>query len=54
MLVSYTYRSDDPSPSEGTDLSASLKTKLPETKMFAFYTVVELGNIIPREESMET
>ncbi|KAJ7451622.1 hypothetical protein FB451DRAFT_1409710 [Mycena latifolia] len=34
MLVSYAYRSDDPTPK-------------PEIKTFAFYTV---GPIIPREE----
>ncbi|KAF5333012.1 hypothetical protein D9758_015186 [Tetrapyrgos nigripes] len=49
MLVSYTYRSDDPSP-EG-NIGSPSKSKVPETKTFAFYTVVELGTIIPREES---
>ncbi|KAJ3817466.1 dynactin p62 family-domain-containing protein [Lentinula raphanica] len=48
MLVAYTYRSDDPAPSEGHDVSPSKKA---ETKTFAFYTVVDLGNIIPKEES---
>jgi dynactin-4 len=52
MLVSYTYRSDDPAPSEenggGTK---SAPPKVPEIKTFAFYTVVDLGPIIPREES---
>ncbi|KAF8908859.1 dynactin p62 family-domain-containing protein [Gymnopilus junonius] len=48
MLVSYTYRSDDPSP-EGNDTEESSKTT-PEVKTFAFYTVVDLGQIIPREE----
>ncbi|KAF9483489.1 dynactin p62 [Pholiota conissans] len=58
MLVSYTYRSDDPAPSESNDGDGSsisnLKataTKQPEVKTFAFYTVVDLGHIIPREES---
>lgn len=51
MLVSYTYRSDDPTPSEGNDASPSkAATKTPEIKTFAFYTVVDLGAIIPREE----
>lgn len=51
MLVSYTYRSDDPSPSEGNDGSPSKAgSKAPETKTFAFYTVVDLGLIIPKEE----
>ncbi|GAW02247.1 hypothetical protein LENED_003886 [Lentinula edodes] len=50
MLVAYTYRSDDPAPSEGHDISPSKKAAL-ETKTFAFYTVVDLGNIIPKEEA---
>ena len=53
MLVSYTYRSDDPAPSESNDGEGSSKvlTKPPEIKTFAFYTVVDLGNIIPRDEA---
>jgi dynactin-4 len=51
MLVSYTYRSDDPAPSESNDAEASTKaSKPPEIKTFAFYTVVDLGQIIPRDE----
>ncbi|KAJ7758116.1 dynactin p62 family-domain-containing protein [Mycena maculata] len=54
MLVSYTYRSDDPTPSESNDaegtVSKAAASKPPETKTFAFYTVVDLGPIIPREE----
>ncbi|KAJ7263174.1 dynactin subunit 4 [Mycena haematopus] len=56
MLVSYTYRSDDPAPSESNDAegtsskAAAVAGKPPETKTFAFYTVVDLGPIIPREE----
>jgi len=52
MLVSYTYRSDDGAPSESNDGDAPSKTALkqPENKTFAFYTVVDLGHIIPREE----
>ena len=53
MLVSYTYRSDDPAPSESNDgdgLSMKQPPKAPEIKTFAFYTVVDLGHIIPREE----
>ncbi|KAG6856238.1 hypothetical protein H0H87_006171 [Tephrocybe sp. NHM501043] len=50
MLVSYTYRSDDSAPSEGNDGSPSKTMKTPEIKTFAFYTVVDLGTIIPREE----
>lgn len=50
MLVSYTYRSDDPAPSEGNDGGPTKSTKPPEIKTFAFYTVVDLGLIIPRED----
>ncbi|KAJ7486170.1 dynactin p62 family-domain-containing protein [Mycena galericulata] len=54
MLVSYTYRSDDPTPSESNDAegttSKAAAGKPPEIKTFAFYTVVDLGPIIPREE----
>ncbi|KAF9013313.1 dynactin p62 family-domain-containing protein [Cyathus striatus] len=50
MLVSYTYRSDDPAPSESNDIDTPSKTGKPEIKTFAFYTVVDLGPIIPREE----
>jgi dynactin-4 len=52
MLVSYTYRSDDPAPSESNDGEGSSKvvSKAPEIKTFAFYTVVDLGHIIPRDE----
>lgn len=49
MLVTYTYRSDDPTPSEG-DADTPKSSKPPEVKTFAFYTVVDLGPIIPREE----
>lgn len=48
MLVSYTYRSDDPAPSEDNDAPRS-PTKAPEVKTFSFYTVVDLGPIIPKE-----
>lgn len=48
MLVSYTYRSDDPLATD--DAESRSKSKAPETKTFAFYTVVELGAIIPRPE----
>lgn len=58
MLVSYTYRSDDPTPSESNDgdgstvstSKAASASKQPEVKTFAFYTLVDLGHIIPREE----
>lgn len=54
MLVSYTYRSDDPVPSEDNESGSHSKTataKVPAIKTFAFYTVVDLGSIIPRETS---
>lgn len=55
MLVSYTYRSDDPLPSEdgaGTP-SRAVVAKTPEVKTFTFYTVVDLGPILPREEKVD-
>lgn len=53
MLVSYTYRSDDPAPSESNDGEGTSKvsSKIPEIKTFAFYTVVDLGHIIPRDDA---
>lgn len=52
MLVSYTYRSDDPEPGDepATPSRAHAQNKQPEMKTFSFYTVVDLGVIIPREE----
>ena len=54
MLVSYTYRSDDPEPSEeaevGTPSRSHGANKGPEMKNFSFYTVVDLGSIMYREE----
>lgn len=55
MLVSYTYRSDDPDGAEenvtGTPSRSHGSSKAPELKNFSFYTVVDLGLIVPREES---
>ncbi|TCD70787.1 hypothetical protein EIP91_001818 [Steccherinum ochraceum] len=55
MLVTYTYRSDDPEPdgeTEGlTPSKAHGHTKAPELKTFSFYTVVELGQIIRKDEN---
>jgi dynactin-4 len=48
MLISYTYRSDDPLADEEVQATPSRKEKLPEMKTFTFYTVVDLGMIIPR------
>ncbi|KAF8505362.1 dynactin p62 family-domain-containing protein [Hysterangium stoloniferum] len=56
MMVSYTYRSDDPAPSEGGSEPGGNVTKAiknvsaPEMKTFSFYTVVDLGVIIPKDE----
>ena len=54
MLVSYTYRSDDPEPPEevegGTPSRSHATSKAPEMKNFSFYTVVDLGPIMYREE----
>ena len=54
MLVSYTYRSDDPDPAEGNEAgtpSRHAANKQPVMKNFSFYTVVDLGPIVPREET---
>jgi len=51
MLVTYTYHADEQTPSEKDDIGGTSRTKetgKPETKSFAFYTVVDLGPIIPR------
>ena len=51
MLVSYTYRSDDPEPPEDAGATPSRShAKGPEMKNFSFYTVVDLGTIMYREE----
>jgi dynactin 4 len=62
MLVSYTYRADDPGPEEGKDTTttpsklATVRKELGNSaggtesmKTFSFYTVVDLGNIAPKE-----
>ena len=54
MLVSYTYRSDDPEPGDEVETGTPSRThgasKGPEMKNFSFYTVVDLGTILHREE----
>lgn len=53
MLVSYTYRSDDAEPTdEPTTPSRAhgAQARQPEMKTFSFYTVVDLGTILVREE----
>jgi dynactin-4 len=48
MLVSYTYRSDDPLAEDDVRMTPSRKEKVPEMKTFTFHTVVDLGKIVPR------
>lgn len=51
MLVTYTYRSDDPAePAADGSPTKPSASRVPETKTFAFYTVVDLGTIMPKEE----
>ncbi|KIJ54802.1 hypothetical protein M422DRAFT_240886 [Sphaerobolus stellatus SS14] len=56
MLVSYTYRSDDPGAQEEGNATQRTPSKNsgPEMKTFSFYTVVDLGVIVPREETTAT
>jgi dynactin-4 len=56
MLVSYTYRSDDPAPSDGGEgdiepRSPTAPKAAPEMKTFSFFTVVDLGVIVPKDET---
>ncbi|TFK52164.1 hypothetical protein OE88DRAFT_1627825 [Heliocybe sulcata] len=50
MLVSYTYRSDDPAGEENEGAPSRTVGK-PEMKTFSFSTVVDLGPVIAREET---
>lgn len=52
MLVSYTYRSDDPQAddNDGVLKSKSASKTMPEMKTFSFYTIIDLGTIVPKEE----
>ena len=58
MLVSYTYRSDDAEAAEEDEMGAgavraqgqAAMSRGPEMKNFSFYTVVDLGVIVPRDE----
>lgn len=52
MLVSYTYRSDEPQEDEGDPKSSSGAKAVPEMKTFSFYTVVNLGSIVTRDEQI--
>ncbi|PCH39894.1 hypothetical protein WOLCODRAFT_136543 [Wolfiporia cocos MD-104 SS10] len=54
MLVSYTYRSDDPEPADdemATPSRGHASSRAPDMKTFSFYTVVDLGPVVPRDES---
>jgi len=53
MLVSYTYRSDDPLAEDDVRATPSRKEKVPEMKTFTFYSVVDLGSIVPRPRTSE-
>ncbi|KAI0248601.1 dynactin p62 family-domain-containing protein [Lactifluus subvellereus] len=53
MLVSYTYRSDDPLAEDDMRTTPSRKEKIPEMKTFTFYAVVDLGMIIPRNAEVD-
>lgn len=48
MLVAYTYRADD-AAQEAEIGSSKTSPKTGEMKTFSFYTVLDLGPIIPRE-----
>lgn len=53
MVVSYTYRYDESLGDEqetGTP-SRNASAKQPEMKTFSFSTVIDLGPVIPREET---
>ena len=55
MMVSYTYRSDDPLPSEDGAGTPSRTTKAPEVKTFSFYTVVDLGpSMVSKDDKPDT
>jgi len=51
MVVSYTYHSDDPGPQEDGAVTKTPKSSGPEMKTFSFYTVVDLGVIVPKEDT---
>ena len=57
MMVSYTYRSDDPVPSDGGSEAGAGTTKTPrmgsgpEMKTFSFHILVDLGVIVPKDEA---
>ena len=54
MLVKYIYRADEGAPSESNEgddgFKAQSTTQTGQLKKFFFYTLVDLGPIIPRAE----
>lgn len=52
MLVSYTYRSDE--PQGGADDAAANTSRTGEMKTFSFYTIVFLGTVAPREDTRQS
>ncbi|KAI9573654.1 dynactin p62 family-domain-containing protein [Boletus coccyginus] len=55
MMVSYTYRSDDPLPSEDGAGTPSRIAKSPEVKTFSFYTVVDLGpSVVSKDDKPDS
>jgi len=53
MFISYTYRSDDTLAEDDLRATPSRKEKVPEMKTFTFYTVVNLGMIVPRTTEVD-
>ncbi|KZT39484.1 hypothetical protein SISSUDRAFT_1061085 [Sistotremastrum suecicum HHB10207 ss-3] len=53
MMVSYTYRSDEPSQTTGSKGEGKTKTTTSEMKTFSFWVVVHLGSIIVREREKD-
>lgn len=52
MLVSYTYQSDEPPEDDGDPKSSSGVKAVPEKKTLSFYTAVNLGATVIRDERM--
>lgn len=52
-MVTHTYQAEDTAAQDGETEEKSLKTptsRQAELKTFSFYTVIDLGVIIPREK----
>lgn len=52
MLVSYTYQSDEPPEDDGDPKSSNGVKAVPEKKTLSFYTAVNLGATVIRDERM--